>query len=221
MFETLFRYPAVVTRQSSGPFAEARERFLNHCASQGLARATLVRRARELLVIAERIDITRGEAIGLSTIEAAADRWVREQRQRQRAQGLRWSREFFVHMAKAWLHFLGRLELPKPKIVPIADRQSTSERGVRRFRDSCKSTPFSPAAAQGRPDGGLLLNRPKCQQVAAASLGLGRLLYVAAEGEILEYPVTQAKGRVDLLFIGPDKTLRNGRRSHIKTRAAS
>src|SRR5437879_142136 len=122
MFETLFRYPAVVTRQSSGPFAEARERFLNHCASQGLARATLVRRARELLVIAERIDITMGEAIGLSTIEAAADRWVREQRQRQRAQGLRWSREFFVHMAKAWLHFLGRLELPKPKIVPIADR---------------------------------------------------------------------------------------------------
>ena len=80
MFETLFRYPAVVTRQSSGPFAEARERFLNHCASQGLARATLVRHAQELLVIAERIDITRGEAIGLSTIEAAADRWAREQR---------------------------------------------------------------------------------------------------------------------------------------------
>ena len=96
MFETLFQYPAVVIRQRSGPFAEARERFLNHCASPGFARATLVRRARELLVIAERIDITRGEAIGLSTIEAAADRWARGQRQRQRAQGLRWSRELFV-----------------------------------------------------------------------------------------------------------------------------
>jgi len=34
MFETLFQYPAVVTRQRSGPFAEARERFLNHCARQ-------------------------------------------------------------------------------------------------------------------------------------------------------------------------------------------
>jgi len=122
MFETLFQYPAVVTRQRSGPFAEARERFLNHCASQGLARATLVRHAQELLVIAERIDITRGEAIGLSTIEAAADRWAREQRRRQRAQGQRWSREFFVHMATDWLHFLGRLEVPKPKIVPFADR---------------------------------------------------------------------------------------------------
>jgi hypothetical protein len=122
MFETLFQYPAVVARQRSGPFAEARERFLNHCASQGFARATLVRRARELLVIAERIDITRGEAIGLATIEAAADRWAREQRQRQRAQGLRWSREFFVQTAKDWLHFLGRWEVPQPKIVPFADR---------------------------------------------------------------------------------------------------
>jgi hypothetical protein len=49
--------------------------------------------------------------IGLSTIEAAADRWARDQRQRQRAQGLRWSREFFVQMATDWLHFLGRLEV--------------------------------------------------------------------------------------------------------------
>ena len=122
MFETLFQNPAVVTRQRSGPFAEARERFLNHCASQGLARATLVRRARELLVIAERIDITLGEAIGLSTIEAAAARWAREQLQRQHARGLRWSREFFVQIATDWLHFLGRLEVPKPKIMPFADR---------------------------------------------------------------------------------------------------
>ena len=49
MFETLFQNPAVVTRQRSGPLAEARERFLNHCASQGLARATLVRRVDDVL----------------------------------------------------------------------------------------------------------------------------------------------------------------------------
>ena len=122
MFETLFQYPAIVARHRSGPFAEARERFLNHCASQGFARATLLVYARELLVIAERIDITMGEAIGLSTIEAAADRWARGQRQRQRTQGLRWSREFFVQTAKDWLHFLGRLEVPPPKIVAFADR---------------------------------------------------------------------------------------------------
>jgi hypothetical protein len=54
MFETLFQYPAIVTRHRRGPFAEARERFLNHCTSQGLARATLQRYAQELLVIAQR-----------------------------------------------------------------------------------------------------------------------------------------------------------------------
>jgi hypothetical protein len=83
VFETLFQYPAIVARRRIGQFAEARERFLNHCADQGLARATL-QHAQRLLVVAERIDITIGEAIQSSAIEAAADRWAREQHQRQR-----------------------------------------------------------------------------------------------------------------------------------------
>lgn len=122
MFETLFRYPAIVARHQNGPFAEARERFLSHCYEQGMAQATLQRRAQELLVVAERIDITVGEEIKPSVIEAAADRWAREQRKRKRAQGLRWSRELFIQTAKGWLQFLGRLEVPKPKAGPFADQ---------------------------------------------------------------------------------------------------
>ena len=122
MFETLFQYPGVVARHRAGPFVEARERFLNHCVSQGLAGATLLRHARELLVIAERIDITIGQTIGSPVIEAAADRWAREQHARQRVQGLQWSRKLFVQTATNWLHFLGRLEEPRPKAVPFADR---------------------------------------------------------------------------------------------------
>ena len=122
MFDTLFRYPAIVARHQRGRFAEARELFLNHCAGQGMAHATLQRYAQELLVVAERIDITVGDAIGSAVIEAAADHWAREQHQRQRAGGLRWSRELFVQTATDWLRFLGRLEVPKPKIVPFADR---------------------------------------------------------------------------------------------------
>jgi len=49
MFETLFRYPAIVARHQRGRFAEAREQFLNHCAGQGMAHATLQRYAQELL----------------------------------------------------------------------------------------------------------------------------------------------------------------------------
>jgi integrase/recombinase XerD len=122
MFETLFQYPAIVARHRSGPFAEARERFLNHCASQGLARATLQHYAQELLVVAARIDITLGEAIASSTIEAAASCWAGEQHGTQRTHGQRWSRELFVHTATHWLHFLGRLEVPKPKIMPFGDQ---------------------------------------------------------------------------------------------------
>ena len=85
MFDTLFRYPAIVARHQRGRFAEAREQFLNHCAGQGMAHATLQHYARELLVVAERIDITGSEAIESSVIEVAADRWAREQHQRQRA----------------------------------------------------------------------------------------------------------------------------------------
>lgn len=122
MFDTLFRYPAIVARHQGGRFAADRERFLNHCGGQGMAHATLQRYAQELLVAAERIDITVGEAIESSAIEAAADCWAREQHQRRRAGGLRWSRELFIQTATNWLRFVGRLEVPKPKIVPFADR---------------------------------------------------------------------------------------------------
>ena len=151
MFETLFQYPAIIARHRSGPFAEARERFLNHCASQGFARATLLVYARELMVIAERIDITMGEAIDLSTIEAAANRWAREQHRLQRVHSLQWSRERFVQTAKDWLHFLGHwLHFlghyePKPKIVPFADRLADfaayrrDERGLSPATIRCQS----------------------------------------------------------------------------------
>lgn len=121
MFETLFRYSAVAARHRAGPLAEDRERFLDYCARQGYAHRTLQRCAQELLIVAERLDISAGKAIGLPLIEVAADRWAREQHERQRAGGLRWSRELFIQTAKDWLHFLRLLEVPKPNTVAFAD----------------------------------------------------------------------------------------------------
>jgi site-specific recombinase XerD len=122
VFETLFKYPRVLARHLAGPSVEDRERFLNHCSNQGLARASLLRHARELLVIAERIDITVDQLIRLPAIEAAADVWAREQHRRQRIEDVHWSRKLFVQTATNWLRFLGRLELPAPPVVPFADR---------------------------------------------------------------------------------------------------
>jgi integrase/recombinase XerD len=122
VFETLFKYPSVVARHRTGPSAEARERFLKHCLGQGLSGATVLRHARELLVIAERIDITNCKTIGLSAIEAAADGWARDQHRRHRVQSRQWSRKLFLQTAMNWLHFLGCLEEPQPKFDPFADR---------------------------------------------------------------------------------------------------
>ena len=63
MFNTLFHYPRVLARHRQGPSAQARERYLTHCADQGAARGTLLRTARELLVIAQRLDITTDQMI--------------------------------------------------------------------------------------------------------------------------------------------------------------
>lgn len=120
MFESLFKYPRVLARHQEGPATEARQRFLKHCSEQGMARATLLRNAREVLIIADRIDVTAGRAISQQEIAAAADRWARDQHKRCRVQELRWSRALFIQTATAWLGFLQVLEPPESKPSPFA-----------------------------------------------------------------------------------------------------
>jgi site-specific recombinase XerD len=136
LFETLFTYRGVQRRHQQGRAADARERFLSHCADQGMARTTLQRVARELLVIADRIEVTAGQTIALPDIEAFAARWAREQQRRHRARQSRWSRELFVQTATSWFRFLGYLDQPALKPTPFADSlrdfaaQASSERGL-------------------------------------------------------------------------------------------
>ena len=123
MFETLFKYPRVLARHREGPVADARERFLTHCAEQGLARESLLRTAREVLIIAKHIDLTTGTAISIHDVEAAADRWDAYQQRRYRLRGsaLEGSRQLFIQKALPWLRFLGRLEQPDNEPIPFAD----------------------------------------------------------------------------------------------------
>ena len=110
MFEVLFAYPKVLARHQAGPAAADRERYLAHCAGQGAARETLLRVARELLVIAERIDVTAGKPVTRAEIDAAAQAWARQQKRRRRADSAEWPRHLFAQVAIAWLRFLGILE---------------------------------------------------------------------------------------------------------------
>jgi integrase/recombinase XerD len=107
MFAVLFAYPKVLARHQAGPAAAERERYLAHCADKGAARETLLRIARELLAIAERIDVTTGNSVTRSEIAAAARGWARQQKRQ-------WSRRLFNQVAIAWLRFLGILkDLPR------------------------------------------------------------------------------------------------------------
>ena len=121
MFQTLFKYPRVLAHHLEGPAADERQRFLIHRAKEGAARGTLLGTARELLVIAKRIDVATEKAISIDDLEAAASRWVRHQQRRHRVRGSRWSREWFIHLARTWLHFLGRLHEQAHAPSPFAD----------------------------------------------------------------------------------------------------
>jgi integrase/recombinase XerD len=120
MFEALFAYPKALGRHREGPWAEARERYLEHCASKGAAYSTLLRIARELLVIAERIGV---QTTSPQSIKLAGCCWARYQRRPGRSHTTRFSEELSVQVASAWLRFLGRLEEPQRRQPSTFDAQ--------------------------------------------------------------------------------------------------
>jgi integrase/recombinase XerD len=122
MFEALFTYPKVLARHQAGPAAAARERYLAHCAKRGVARETLLRIARELLVVAEQFDLTVDEVVTPQQVDLAARNWLRRQQMRRRVDQGKWSQYLFIQVATAWLRFLGRLvESPDGERTIFAD----------------------------------------------------------------------------------------------------
>ena len=120
MFEKLFKRPCALSRQREGPLASERAAFLAQRAEDGAALGTLVRLARELLVVVQELDLNSRHLITTQTIEAAAERWARQQKRRHRSRTLEWSRIFFLQTATAWLRFMGRLYTPEPSPKPFA-----------------------------------------------------------------------------------------------------
>ncbi len=106
MFDQLFKQPCALSRQRNAPFASERTSFLAQRAKDGTAPSTLVCLARELLVVVRELDLANNDVITPLAIEAAADRWARQQKCRHRVQSERWSRIFFQQTATGWLRFM-------------------------------------------------------------------------------------------------------------------
>jgi hypothetical protein len=71
MFDRLFSYPKTIARHRDAPLADARERYLAHCADNRLPQSTLCKIAWQLLVVVRTLDV-RGRRVSIEEIKRAA-----------------------------------------------------------------------------------------------------------------------------------------------------
>ena len=122
MFDQLFNCSHTVARHRSSPLLDARVRYLQHCRDVGSPRGTLRRKAHELLVMIDQMNLQPEGGIRSEDIEAAARRWAYRQPSHYKLKDAEDARKHFVLAAKRWLEFLGRLQTP-----PIPEYQSFIE----------------------------------------------------------------------------------------------
>lgn len=105
MHEELFKRPSVAARYRTGPYAEARERYLRQAHSDGYSRSTLERMAWALLIVAEAVR-DHGGHISLSQLERQVGQRIRlrnTHRPSEHAAGL------LMRFGGAWLRSIGAL----------------------------------------------------------------------------------------------------------------
>jgi len=119
VFDQLFNCRTTVIRHRSAPLLDARVRFLQHCQEVGSPRGTLRRKARELLVIVDRLNLSPEGTVRPEDILVAARAWAYRQPSHYKLKDAEKIRAHFVLAATQWLGFLGRLLAP-----PVASFQA-------------------------------------------------------------------------------------------------
>ena len=119
MFDQLFKSPSAIFRHSSAPYAEERSQYLTACAENGCSRSTLLFEARDLLWIARKLSIYSDlDQVTMEQVRAVADDWKSREHACGRALNMRFTRRRFMRLARAWLRFLGHLQLPA-ELIPF------------------------------------------------------------------------------------------------------
>lgn len=112
MFDQLFNCSEAVAQHQSAPLLNERLRYLRHCQNVGSPRGTLRRKAHELLVIIDQMNVQPEGTISLEDIEAATRQWAYRQPSHYKLRDPEKTRRHFVRTAKRWLEFLGRIRSP-------------------------------------------------------------------------------------------------------------
>jgi site-specific recombinase XerD len=122
MFDSLFRYPAVLKRHQEGPLATERAAYLEVLAARGVAHATLLRCAVFSLRVARALDEVGQESdtetFSAAEIDALASAWAAQRVTAGRAAAAHWPRLQFRAVAVEFVATMGRLLLPPPAPDP-------------------------------------------------------------------------------------------------------
>ncbi len=140
MHYELFKYPAVIARYRTGPYVEARERFLRKAHDEGYAPSTLVRMASVLLVAAHATHRNGGR---LSSEQLKATLVEYMERRLATAPSAR-AVKFLLRSGEAWLRSMNALIV----VEELADR---FDREMRAFAEHMRAERgLSPATIANR-----------------------------------------------------------------------
>lgn len=118
MFETLFRYHAVLRRHRGSPLAAERAAYLEGLAAQGMAQGTILHRASYCLCVAEELQRWPPEhCFDEDDVGSFAAAWATRRVVVGRASGTRWPKQNFLSVATDFLRSLGRLRCPPAPVV--------------------------------------------------------------------------------------------------------
>ena len=108
MYEILFKHPRVLARYREGPYAEAREQFVESCAKQGYSRRMQAKVAWILMTVAPALDLSNG-ALTRRDVQCAIERRMHVLRQPDGVTDATSSRAVFMRFVEAWLRSMDLL----------------------------------------------------------------------------------------------------------------
>ena len=118
MFEALFTQPNILAAHNLAPCPESRKRFLLYCQEQGYPPMSIRKIAWILLVFSKSMDLCRTDPVTHEEIAFAVDHRVRLIRS-ARTNDSQSSRRLFIHIATAWIRFLGLMKEQQSKEQPF------------------------------------------------------------------------------------------------------